>query len=64
MLKEKRRLEYNHIRQQKMTNSLNSGFKINYRRSMIFEKPVIEGGLREEIEELKDEESIHSESMK
>ena len=47
-----------------MTNSLNSGFKINYRRSQIFDGPMMVDALREEIEEAKDESSIHSESMK
>lgn len=61
MVKEKRRLEFNHIKQQKITNNLNSGFKINHRRSQIFENPIIEHGLKEDIEESKDELSAKEE---
>ena len=47
-----------------MTNSLNSGFKITYRSSSIYGKPIIEDGMRNDTEEIKDEDSLSSESMK
>lgn len=50
LVKEKERLYYNHLKQHKH-NKLNEGFKIKVSNSQIFEDPIIESSIKDDVED-------------
>ena len=63
-MKEREKLRYNRSRQQKITNKLNSGFKIEVRRSNVFEHSSLDNILKEEDDEDEDGEGEDGEDEK
>lgn len=49
LVKEKERLYYNHLKQQK-NNRLNEGFKIKVSNSQIFDDPMIESSIKDDVD--------------